>query len=248
MRYLSRIIKSANVSLVRETEVDNSVVVKTEEIVAKKIQEADQIREKEEVKEEKKIVKSQEEIEAMYMEEARKKSELFFNTEMQKAYDEGIQRANSEGNNIIENARQEADRIVTEAVQIKNNIANDYKHTMESMEKEIIDLVLEVSQKVIEKEIEKPDYIIGIVTDALDKAASKKDTILKVSEEDYGFIVENKDKLLFNIEGFGDIEVLKEASLERGSCLVETKFGIIDGSIKTRMQQIEQEVYRILNR
>jgi len=116
------------------------------------------------------------------------------------------------------------------------------------MEKDIVDLVLEISKKVIEKEIEKPDFILGLVEDALDKATSKKDTILKVSEEDYQFIIQNKEKLLLNIEGFGDVEILKEASLEKGSCLVETKFGIIDGSIKTRMQQIEQEVYKILNR
>ena len=109
-------------------------------------------------------------------------------------------------------------------------------------------MVLEVSQKVIAKEIEKPDYIIGIVTDAIDKSASKKDTILKVSEEDYDFIIENKDKILFNVEGFGDVDIIKEASLDRGSCLVETKFGIIDGGVKTRVKQIEQEVYKILNR
>lgn len=247
MRYLSRIIKSAKVSIVSDRELNSPVVVKTEEIVAKKIQETEQINENSEIHEEK-IVRSQEEIEAMYIEEARKKSELFFNTEMQRAYDEGMERAKIEGNNILENAHHEADRIVSEAVQLKNNIGIDYKKAMESMEKDIVDLVLEVAQKVIVKEIEKPDYILGIVTDALDKAASKKDTILKVSEEDYEFIIENKDKLLLNVEGFGDVEILKEASLESGSCLVETKFGIIDGSLKTRMQQIEQEVYRILNR
>jgi flagellar assembly protein FliH len=247
MRYLSRIIKSAKVSIVRDIDLDSPVVVKTEEIVARKIQEAEQINANSEKKEEK-IVRTQEEIEAMYIEEARKKSELFFNTEMQRAYDEGMENARVESNNIIENAHHEADRIVSEAVQLKNNIADDYKKTMESMEKEILDLVLEVSKKVIEKEIEKPDYILGIVADALDKATSKKGTILKVSEEDYEFIVANKEQLLFNIEGFGDVEILKEASLEKGSCLVETNFGIIDGSLKTRMQQIEQEVYRILNR
>ena len=40
----------------------------------------------------------------------------------------------------------------------------------------------------------------------------------------------------------------KEVSLERGSCVVETKFGIIDGGVKTRMKQIEKEVEKILNR
>ena len=53
---------------------------------------------------------------------------------------------------------------------------------------------------------------------------------------------------MLNVEGFGDVKIEKEASLERGTCLVETKFGTIDGSVKTRMNQIEQEIYKILNR
>jgi flagellar biosynthesis/type III secretory pathway protein FliH len=55
-------------------------------------------------------------------------------------------------------------------------------------------------------------------------------------------------KILLNVEGFGEVEVVKETSLEKGSCVVETKFGTIDGGIKTRMKQVEQEVYKILNR
>lgn len=243
MRCLSRIIKSAKVSLGKEMDIDNPVVVKTDDIIAKLEKEA-VIRETKEKKE----VKSQEEIEAIFMEEARKKSELFFNTEMQKAYDEGMQRANNDAGSIIASAQVEAERILIEATQIKNNVTAEYNNIMKSMEKEILELVLEVSQKVIAKEIEKPDYIVGIVSEALGQAVSKKDAILKVSEEDFEFVMKNKEKMLLNVEGFGDVEIVKEASLERGNCLVETKFGIIDGSIKTRLQQIEQEAYKILNR
>ena len=184
----------------------------------------------------------------MYIEEARKKSELLFDTEMQRAYSEGLEKANSDAKSILENANVEAERIVAESIAIKQNVTNDYKNIIDSMEKDIVDLVLEVAEKVIAKEIEKPDYIIGLVSEAVEKAASKKDTIVKVSEEDYDFIVSNKDKILLNVEGFGEVEILKETSLEKGSCIVETKFGIIDGSLKTRMKQVEQEVYKILNR
>ena len=101
---------------------------------------------------------------------------------------------------------------------------------------------------MIAKEIKKPDYIIGIVSEAVEKVASKKDTILKVSEVDYDYILENKEKILLNVEGFGDVEIQKETSLERGSCIVESQLGIIDGGLKTRMNQIEKEVQKILNR
>lgn len=246
MRYLSRIIKSAKVSLGKQMELDNQVVIKPDNIIAealvkKRNAETNNINVQP-------VQRTQEEIETMYIEEARKKSELFFDTEMQRAYSEGVEKARVESDEILENARIEAEKIMQDAMQLKNNIENDYKTTMEAMEKDIVDLVLEVAEKVVAKEIKKPDYIVGIVSEAIDKVASKKDTILKVSEEDYEFIIENKDKILLNVEGFGEVEVVKEASLERGSCMVETTFGIIDGGIKTRMKQIEREVDKILNR
>ena len=133
-------------------------------------------------------------------------------------------------------------------IQIKNNVTGDYKNVMLSMENDIVDLVLEVAQKVVAKEVENTEYILGIVADAIDKSVSKKDTLLKVSEHDYDFIIKNKDKMLLNIEGFGEVEIQKEVSLPNGSCVVETKFGIIDGGVETRMKQIEKEVIKILNR
>lgn len=250
MRCLSRVIKSSRVSLGKQMELDSpqiQVFDKEEEIVLENFQEENGVVE---AKEEVEIVqeKTKEEIEEMYMEEARKKSELFFEEEMKKAYNEGINKATSEAEEIISSAKLESEKIIKDAVQVKDNIENDYINTMKFMEKDIVDLVIEVSQKVVAKEIEKPDYIIGIVSEAIDRVASKKNTILKVSEIDYDYILKNKDKILLNVEGFGDVEIVKESSLEPGSCMVESQFGIIDGSLKTRMTQIEKEVQRILNR
>lgn len=241
MRYLSRIIKSSRVSLGEQRELDAPVIIKKQEKIVE--EEVNNI-----PVEEKPVEKTREEIETMYMEEARKKSELFFEEEMKRAYAEGIANANSESEMIIANAKVEAERLVAEAMQTKMNIANDYKNTMNSMEKEIVELAVDIAEKIVAKEIEKNDYILGIVTEAVEKSASKKDTILKVSDSDYEFIINNKNEILMNVEGFGEVEIVKESSLERGSCLVETKFGIIDGSLKTRMSQIEKEVQRVLNR
>ena len=209
MRCLSRIIKSSKVSLGAQMELDSPKIIKK---VVNRVQEAHQDEKIQETKEELEIVeekveKTKEEIEEMYIEEARKKSELFFEEEMKRAYDEGINKARLEAEEMIINTKAEAEKIVDEAIAVKNNIANDYMATMQSMESDIVDLVIEVAQKVVAKEIKKPDYIVGLVSEAIEKVSSKKDTILKVSEADYDYILENKEKILFNVEGFGDVEI-----------------------------------------
>ena len=249
MRCLSRIIKSSKVSLGAQMELDSPRIIKSIENILQESRPKEKIQEtKEELVIEEKVEKTKEEIEEMYIEEARKKSELFFEEEMKKAYEEGMSRAKLEADEILMNTRVEAEKIFEEAIVMKNNIANDYMATMQSMESEIVELVLEVAQKVIAKEIKKPDYIVGIVSEAIEKVNSKKDTVLKVAESDYEYILENKEKILLNVEGFGEVDIQKESSLESGSCIVESQFGIIDGGLKSRMSQIEKQVQKILNR
>ena len=117
------------------------------------------------------------------------------------------------------------------------------------MESEVVALSVDIAMKILNKEIDKnDDYIINIVKDAMDKISSKKDAILKVSEKDYTIIIGNIDMMLAKVEGFGDVTVIKEPSLPDGSCLVETEYGTIDGSMNTRIEQIKNEIQRMLNR
>ena len=66
MRYLSRIIKSSKVSFVSNTGIDNPVVVKTDDIMAKKVQEALESQEINKIQEDTKVIKSKEEGCEMY--------------------------------------------------------------------------------------------------------------------------------------------------------------------------------------
>jgi len=195
------------------------------------------------------IEEQKEKILSEYIEEARKKSELFFEEEMNKAYDEGMKRAEQDSQRIIEEANKRADEMVLEAAEIKKKAIEEYKTGVTDLEPELVALSLDIAQKILNKEIKSDsEYIQEIVKDAMDKVSSKRDVILKVSEKDYAVISKNMDKMLAKIEGFGEVNIVKEASLIDGSCIVETEYGTIDGGLKTRKEQIEKEILKMLNR
>ena len=271
MRYLSSIIKSGRVSMgdtIVSVESDLPKVIKKSKPLEEKKEVNENVK-KENIRQEKVMPKPEElitekekqEILAKYMEEekekvlakcieeARKKSELFFEEEMKKAYDEGVKKAEQDVQAFMQEAEIKANEIILEATEIKQKAIDEYKASCANLEPEVIALSLDIAQKILNKEIKDAgDYILNIVKDAMDKISSKKDITLKVSEKDYTVIIGNMDIMLAKVQGFGDVNVIKDLSLDDGSCIVETEYGIIDGSLKTRVEQVKKEIEKMLNR
>jgi len=191
---------------------------------------------------------SKEEIINKYMEEAKKKADEFYKAEMKKAYEEGIAKAEEDAVSIIENANLERENILNEVVQLKEDVIREYKEELKSSEKELLNLSLDIVEKIINYEVNRSDdYVLGIVKDALDRVLNKKDVILKLSTADYYTVLSNKKYLVANVKGFGEIEIVQDESMEPGSCIVDTPLGVIDGGIQVRMDNIQKEVMKMIS-
>jgi len=191
---------------------------------------------------------SQEEMLKKYMEEAQKKADEHYKAEMQKAYEEGIIKANEEAKAIIENAKIERENILDEIVKLKEEVALNYKEEIKNAEKDLLELSLDIVEKIINYEVDRSDnYVLGIVKDSLDRVMNKKDVVLKLSTADYYTVVSNKKYLMTNVKGFGEVDIIQDESLDPGTCIVDTPLGVIDGSIQVRMDNIQKEVMKILN-
>ena len=200
---------------------------------------------KEEVKKPKQV--SQEEIMEQYITEAKKKAEEVYQSELKRAYDEGIERAKIETENIIKKAEVDYQTVLDEIVKIKEEAILDYKNEVSSLESELLDLSLTIAEKIINYEVNRTDdYILGIVKDALNRVMSKKDVILKLSTADYYTVLSNKKLLVSSVKGFGEIELVQDESMEPGTCIVDTPMGVIDGSLQVRMDNIQKEIEKML--
>jgi len=183
-----------------------------------------------------------------YIEEAKKSIDEYYQTEMQRAYEEGIKKAEQEAMNLIEKARIEREKILEEVVALKEGLENEYKEELKNAEKDLLDLSLNIAEKIINYEVDKSDnYVLGIVKDALDKVMTKKDVIVKLSTADYYTVLSNKKYLMSNVKGFGEIDLVQDESMDPGSLIIDTPLGVIDGSIQVRMDNIQKVIMNILN-
>ena len=189
-----------------------------------------------------------EEMMAKYLKEAEEKAQSFYQVEMEKAYNEGLQNAELQIAQFLEEAQQKYDAILQEALEIKEAAAREYKETIKAAENEIIELSVYIAEKIINTEVNKSDdYIINIIKDAMERVVSKDDVILKLCSEDYITVTSNKKYWMTKIKGLGEITI-EDTSLEPGDCIIDTPYGTMDAGMKVRMEKIQKAIIDVMEK
>lgn len=164
-------------------------------------------------------------------------SQSIINDEIQKGYNEGIRRAEEQYEALLE-----------ELVLMKDKAYREYKEMLANSEKDVIEMAVMLAEKILATEIDKSnDYIIGLVQSTLEKAVNKKNITLKVSPHDYYMIQDNFKFISAKVEGFGEINIVSDDSLDKGSVIAETQFGTLDGSISTRLEQAKKVILDLMS-
>lgn len=202
-------------------------------------------------------IKPQEDVETreQILKSAREEAEMIIkeaNYEAERMISEIQNEAIENANAIIEEARQKGfeegysevkkqyEDLLQEAEFIKEHARVEYKEVLESIESDAVNVVLDIARKVLGMEIStNKEVVLGLIKQAFEKCSSKENVVLKVSNEDFDYVCDNKDIILGKIDGIGELDVKKDSSLRAGGCIVETAYGTIDASMETKFKKIE---------
>lgn len=183
------------------------------------------------------------------IEEASEKVENITKDAFSRGYEEGHEKGYIEG---LQNGRQEGldtvEVMKEELLDAKKKVADMKDRAFRDAEEKIVDLVLQISRKVIgEQVIENRDAILSIVKKALNRCPFSSKLMMRVAPEDYDIVVSSRDKLYREAEGISEMEILMENSLTPGSCVLETEAGYIDASMETQINRIEKSFKELLS-
>jgi len=117
---------------------------------------------------------------------------------------------------------------------------------LKETEKEIVDLVLLISRKVIKVISENQrDVIVYNVIEALRKVKAKGSVIIRVNLADLKLVTEHKQDFIKQIESVDTIHVMEDSSVDLGGCIIETDFGEIDARIASQLAELENKILEI---
>ncbi len=114
-----------------------------------------------------------------------------------------------------------------------------------SMEERIGVLVTRTLGKVLnESEVDK-QFFAGVMHRVLSAAHEEKFLSVRVCPEQLNVAQKSIDSIIRQVGATQFVEVKGDPKLQRGSCLVESEYGVIDASLETQLDAIRQALTKV---
>ncbi|HHF0483338.1 HrpE/YscL family type III secretion apparatus protein [Vibrio diabolicus] len=151
-----------------------------------------------------------------------------YETEKQRGYQDGLAQAK------IENAQTMVETLAR---------CNDY---YQQVEEKMTGVVLEAVRKIIDT-FDDVDTTVRVVREALQLVSNQKQVILHVHPEQVVDVREKVAGVLSDYPEVGYVDVVADARLKNGGCILETEVGIIDASIDGQLHALKQAMVKQLS-
>lgn len=162
-------------------------------------------------------------------------------TDIQEKLDSGFKQGHEDGFNT---GKKEGLATVEELSQTLlhgiNQIAEEKNRVISESGQDILELGFRIAEKIIQTALDRDDSIFkNILVDALHKVTEKNKVVIKVSRSDYERVIAYRSELETIFKDIRQLEIISDAELSSGGCIIDTKLGYIDASISTKKALID---------
>ena len=118
------------------------------------------------------------------------------------------------------------------------NLAEAHKALMESVEEQTVRLALEISRKIVQRELTMDtDLVTALASVALKRVSNHQSITLRVSRQDFGRV----RVAVANVNPA--VTVKDDATLERGDFVIDTAQTHLDGRVGSQVEAISRALF-----
>lgn len=164
-----------------------------------------------------------------------------------------VAQAHDEAQRIVSEARQKAQEILDSAreegyrsgaaqwYEVLGDARRSRDNYLTANETALLKLAVRIAERLIGEELRTvPESIAGIVNEALRSVRRAKSLAVQVHPADVAFLKERLSTLGTPAAAAREIEIVPNASLSRGDCIVESDIGIIDARLEVQLNNMER--------
>ncbi len=130
------------------------------------------------------------------------------------------------------------DRRLEHAENVLETVLSSVEY-IEGIESTLVRVVSEAIRKVI-GEVDENERIVRIVRNALTTVRNQQRVLIRVAPADEKPVREALAAMLTAVPGSTSfVDVVGDARLERGACLLESELGVVDASLETQLKALE---------
>lgn len=184
-------------------------------------------------------------------------AKLLFKENKEKGYEEGYEKGYQLGNEEgyaagyekgYEEGKEESQKLIDEALEIKNSYIRIKNTALRKAEKDLIELVITIYEKVLyEKVNEDQEYIVSLILKGIEELEIKEKLTIIISKYDYEVLKKHEKAILAKASLIDSIDIRVNTDMEKGDCILETSKGNIDVSLRKQLCEIKDLLYTILN-
>lgn len=153
---------------------------------------------------------------------------------------EGLEKGHQEG---LEKGREEGRKDYAESVKKWSGMAEaavaERKKLLGELQPVLVELVGEALHRCLQKEAKRHhQMVLDLAQEVIKKAQDQVHLKLHLNPEDVEEVEAQKEQLQLSV-GAGELEIVPDARIERGGCVLETEAGSVDARLSTVVEQIK---------
>lgn len=169
--------------------------------------------------------------------EAHRQADQMRQDAVRRGYADGLQAGQQDG---LQQYQQALEQLKTDLQKLVDALLAERRRLWEEMEPQVIELVMEIARKVLREELQaRREATLSIIKHAIRRVGDTEHVRIRVHPDDLHIAREHREDFLAICDGVKQIEIVDDQRVGGGGCIIETANGIIDASLRTQLQAVE---------
>lgn len=150
----------------------------------------------------------------------------------------------AEGANMKQRELQELQERLETDFALKNQMLDaQYSSKMDRMERDLVDVILEVFNKVFHIQFDNKKHILmHLINDAILNVEGDRTFRIKVADSNVLFLENHREDILERVGHGIELEFIADSSMDGNDCLIETDSGVFDCSLGTQLENLIKDI------
>jgi flagellar biosynthesis/type III secretory pathway protein FliH len=120
-----------------------------------------------------------------------------------------------------------------------SNVHENHTAFFRAAERQVVDLSLQIAQKVVEREVENmPDLAVSVIRSALEEMDARTAVRIRVSPDDAELLRRRWTQVVPSGIGADRIELQPDERVQPGGGIIETTHGQVDAQLESKLAQL----------
>lgn len=178
------------------------------------------------------------EIETRMLKETKEKVFLIEKEAYEKGFDQGQRDGHELGLKRLEGVIHRLNQVLSEIEEQREKLSHAY-------EKQMLRMVVAIGEKIIRHELEfREDVILAVLREAFRQVVDQRQVSVRLHPADYEYLLARPEDLPFLLDDQNGVKLLKDPTIARGGCVLDSSFGEVDATFENQLREIISAVWK----